>query len=103
VVIHSLWISLGINRYQIVIKIRVKCLLSVYTGAIVFLLGNGLNKTKGKKMTTFCNCLNYCLNSKCISSDSNLKVAKCWCADCKERRVEIKKNAYAITSEKAGA
>lgn len=54
-------------------------------------------------MTTFCNCQYYCLNSKCVASDSNLKVAKCWCADCKEMRKEVKRNAYAITFAKVGA
>ena len=52
--------------------------------------------------TTFCTCNNYCLNSKCVSSDSGLKVSKCWCAECKTQRKDIKANAYAITFVKAG-
>jgi hypothetical protein len=50
----------------------------------------------------FCNCNQYCLDSKCVSSDSGLKVAKCWCADCKEMRKEVKANAYKTTTTKAG-
>lgn len=55
------------------------------------------------KNVKFCECNQYCLNSKCISSDSGLKVAKCWCADCKEMRKEVKANAYKITVVKVGA
>lgn len=44
----------------------------------------------------FCKCEDYCVNSKCISSDSGMKVSKCWCADCKDRRKEIKLNALSI-------
>jgi hypothetical protein len=44
-----------------------------------------------------CNCNQYCLDSICISSDSNLRVRKCWCADCKVVRKETKANAYKIT------
>jgi hypothetical protein len=58
---------------------------------------------KDGKMTTYCECNQYCLDSKCESSDSNLKVRKCWCADCKELRKEIKINAYGITFIKVGA
>lgn len=43
-----------------------------------------------------CNCNQYCLDSICISSDSNLRVRKCWCADCKGMRQETKANAYKI-------
>ena len=53
-------------------------------------------------VATFCNCNQYCLNSKCIASDSGLKVAKCWCADCKGMRKEAKANAYKITFAKVG-
>jgi hypothetical protein len=49
------------------------------------------------KEIKFCECENYCLNNKCVSSDSGLKLSKCWCADCKERRKEAKANAYKIT------
>ena len=44
-----------------------------------------------------CDCSQYCLDTICISSDSNLKVRKCWCPDCKEVRKEIKANAYKMT------
>jgi hypothetical protein len=39
----------------------------------------------------------YCLNSYCVASDSGLTVKKCWCADCKDNRREIKARAYSIT------
>jgi hypothetical protein len=50
---------------------------------------------KGEQMAQvkFCECGQYCLNSKCVSSDSGLSVKKCWCAECKEVRAEIKQNA----------
>ena len=51
----------------------------------------------------FCECDQYCLNSKCVSSDSALRVRNCWCADCNERRAEIKRNAYRTTIVKVGA
>lgn len=44
-----------------------------------------------------CGCGN-CLNSICVASDSNLTIRKCWCAECKERRAEIKSNAWKITA-----
>lgn len=31
------------------------------------------------------------LKEDCVASDSGLTVAKCWCADCKDRRSEIRK------------
>jgi hypothetical protein len=62
-----------------------------------------LAKEAKMKNVKFCECNQYCLNSKCISSDSGLKVAKCWCADCKEMRKEVKANAYKITVVKVGA
>ena len=46
--------------------------------------------------TTFCNCNNYCLDTKCASSDSGLQVRKCWCVECKVTRKEIKQRAYTI-------
>lgn len=42
------------------------------------------------KTIEFCECNQYCLKSKCVSSDSGLQVRKCWCAECKEVRKEIK-------------
>lgn len=55
------------------------------------------------KEIKFCECNQYCLDSKCISSDSGLKVRKCWCADCKVERKEVKANAYKMTFVKVGA
>jgi hypothetical protein len=43
----------------------------------------------------------YCLNSYCVASDSGLIVKKCWCADCKDNRKEIKERAYVMTIVKA--
>lgn len=70
----------------------VKCLY-------IYLIGQGALK-EGKTMkldNKVCNCNQYCLDSICISSDSNLRVRKCWCADCKVVRKETKANAYKIT------
>lgn len=39
----------------------------------------------------------FCLNSYCVASDSGLIVKKCWCAECKDTRKEIKANAYVMT------
>lgn len=55
------------------------------------------------KQIKFCECNQYCLDSKCVSSDSGLKVRKCWCADCKAERQDVKRNAYKMTFVKAGA
>lgn len=49
-----------------------------------------MNKNK------ICSC-GICLDSYCVSSDSKLTIAKCWCAECKDTRKEIKANAYAFT------
>lgn len=49
----------------------------------------------------FCDCGQYCLNSKCTTSDSGKTVRRCWCADCKERRAQIKRDAYRIVAEQA--
>ena len=43
-----------------------------------------------------CSC-GVCLDSYCISSDSKLTIAKCWCAECKDTRKAIKLNAYSMT------
>jgi hypothetical protein len=43
-----------------------------------------------------CNCNQYCLDTICVSSDSNLRVRKCWCADCKIARKQIKANSNKI-------
>ena len=50
-----------------------------------------------KKNTEFCTCSQYCLSSKCVSSDSGLTVKKCWCAECAEVRAEVKANAKVRT------
>lgn len=47
-------------------------------------------------MSKVCDCKEYCLDSLCIASDSKLRVRKCWCADCKVRRKEIKDAAFKI-------
>jgi hypothetical protein len=61
----------------------------------------GVHRQQGSKtMATdnkVCNCNQYCLDTICISSDSNLRVRKCWCADCKEVRKQTKANAYKMT------
>ena len=49
-----------------------------------------------KTTIKFCDCNNYCLDTKCVSSDSGLKVRKCWCAECKDVRKEIKQRTYTI-------
>lgn len=51
----------------------------------------------------FCECNQYCLNTKCVSSDSGLRVRNCWCAECKDYRKEVKRNANRITIVKVGA
>ena len=48
------------------------------------------------KTMKVCSC-GQCLNSYCSSSDSKLTIKKCWCAECKDTRKEIKLNAYSIT------
>lgn len=48
------------------------------------------------KKNKVCSC-GVCLNSLCIASDSKLTIKKCWCAECKDTRKEIKLNAYKIT------
>jgi Zn finger protein HypA/HybF involved in hydrogenase expression len=45
-----------------------------------------------------CNCDQDCLGKICVSSDSGLTVKKCWCPECKQRRVEVKKNSGVILS-----
>ena len=44
----------------------------------------------------------FCLDSYCVASDSGLTVRKCWCADCKDNRKEIKERAYVMTFSKGG-
>ena len=53
--------------------------------------------------TKVCNCGQYCLRSMCQTSDSGLTVRKCWCAECRERRAEIRRNAYTIVAKNGGA
>jgi hypothetical protein len=48
-------------------------------------------------VSKFCECSDYCLNAKCVSSDSGMKVRRCWCPECKERRAEIKAAAGRVT------
>lgn len=47
-----------------------------------------------------CDCGQQCLHSLCQSSDSGKTVRRCWCADCRELRAEIKANAYRIVRVK---